>query len=214
MRVSVCWLRGVAGAGAGQAGFEVDIHQQGEVGHEAAAGDAVEGDDGVGAEAAAAALVDQAGIREAVGEHDLAAVERRQDAPRPRSARGWRSRAAARRWGGGPGWRHPAGCGGSARRRGVPPGSTVSTTVRPWAAQARGQPVHLGGLAGAVHALESDEEPRSPLESYCSERQPGLRLGHLTHESGNGRGLRFPMFSTERPWSPKCTPIPTTVEMQ
>ena len=41
---------------------------------------------------------------------------------------------------------------------GGPPGSTVSSTVRPMAAQPAGQAVHLGGLARPVHAFEGDEQ--------------------------------------------------------
>src|SRR5438105_3749365 len=43
---------GVAGARAGQAGFRVDVHQDGEVGLKAATGDAVERPDRIDAEAA------------------------------------------------------------------------------------------------------------------------------------------------------------------
>src|ERR1022692_4583444 len=47
---------GVAGAGASQAGFGIDVDEQSEIGLEAAAGDAFERGDGVGAKVAPAAL--------------------------------------------------------------------------------------------------------------------------------------------------------------
>src|SRR5712671_2096292 len=55
---------GVAGAGTGEAGLRVDIHQDGEIGLEAAAGDAVERTDGADAKAAAYTLIDERRIGE------------------------------------------------------------------------------------------------------------------------------------------------------
>ena len=72
-------IGGVAGARARQAGFGVDIHQNGQMRLEAAAGDAFERHHGFRAQPAAVALVDQRGIREAVGQNDLAARQGRRD---------------------------------------------------------------------------------------------------------------------------------------
>src|SRR5215813_734980 len=52
-------LGDVAGASAGEAGFGIDVDEDGEVGLESAAGDTVEGEDRVSAESAAGALVDE-----------------------------------------------------------------------------------------------------------------------------------------------------------
>lgn len=61
------------------AGGYVDIDEDGEIGLNVAAGNLVESEDGVGIEAAAAALVTERGIGEAVTEYDGAAVERGTD---------------------------------------------------------------------------------------------------------------------------------------
>src|SRR4051812_49027555 len=50
---------GVAGAGAGQAGFRVDIHKDGEIGLEAAARDSVKLSNRIDAQAAPDPLIDQ-----------------------------------------------------------------------------------------------------------------------------------------------------------
>ena len=69
----------VAAFGAVEAGFEIDIDEDGGGGAEALAGDAVEIEDDGGVEAAAAALVDEGGVGEAVAEDDAAGVERGAD---------------------------------------------------------------------------------------------------------------------------------------
>jgi hypothetical protein len=71
-------LRGdalVAPAGAGQAGFETGEQQEGEVGLEVGAEEAVQLEDGRGAELTASALVGLGGVGEAVAEDDFAGVE-------------------------------------------------------------------------------------------------------------------------------------------
>src|ERR1700722_1764344 len=64
----------VSAAGAGKAGVEIDIDEDGGVGFEAAAGNAVEREHDFGIEAAAVPLVCQRGIGEAVAENDLPGV--------------------------------------------------------------------------------------------------------------------------------------------
>lgn len=63
----------IAAAGALLAGGYVDVDEDGDVGLEAGAGDAIELEDDVGIEAAAAALVAKGGIGEAIAEDDGAA---------------------------------------------------------------------------------------------------------------------------------------------
>ena len=175
MRVSQCGCGQVAGAGARQAGFGVDIHQQGEIGLEAAAGDAFQRDDGFCAEVAAAALVDQRGIREAVGEHDLAAVERGGDPLiHILRARG----EIEQHFGGGAEFlvggieQDAADLHADGRAAGL--GGFEHRAAQ--AAQAGGQAVHLGGLAGTIHAFEGDEETAGCHGSfYCNGGQTLVR---------------------------------------
>src|ERR1035437_671204 len=153
-------LRQIAGAGARQAGFSVDVHQQGERGLEAAAGDAFEGEDGIHAEVAAAALVNQRGIRETVGEDDLAAVQRGCDPLvhilRPRGE-------IEQHFGGGAeflvGGIEQDAADLHADRGAAGLGGFQHSPAQ--AAQAGVQAVHLGGLAGTIHALECDESTAS-----------------------------------------------------
>ena len=89
-------------------------------------------------QAAAVALVGERRVHVAVGHHRAAGRQRRPDAPRPRAARGRRSRAATSAGGDHAGARAQQQL---ADRRGpaaVPPGSRVSTVSGPSAAARRG----------------------------------------------------------------------------
>src|SRR5579871_2543931 len=70
---------GVSRAGARQAGLDIDIDENCEIGFEAAAGYAIERQHSLRSQAAAAALIRQAGIGEAVRQYDFAAAERGHD---------------------------------------------------------------------------------------------------------------------------------------
>ena len=147
----------IAGAGARQAGFRVDIHQQREIGLEAAAGDALEREDGIHSQVAAAALIDQRGIRETVGQNDFAAVQRRADPLiHVLGARG----EIEQHLGGGAEFlvggiqQDAADLHADGRAAGLG-GFQHRAAQR---AQTGGQAVHLRGLAGTIHALEGDEE--------------------------------------------------------
>src|SRR5579859_99794 len=74
-----CGPGGVTGVGAGQAGLDIDVDENREIRLETTAGHAVQCEDGFGAESAAAALISQAGIGEAIGYHDLTPGEGRQN---------------------------------------------------------------------------------------------------------------------------------------
>ena len=114
--------------------------------------------DRVDAQSAADALVDQGGIGEAVREHDFAAVQRGQNP----LVHVLRARGEIEQ-----------DLGGRAQflvgriqqnppdflAIGGPPGSTVSSNGAAQGTQPFRQAVHLGGLAGAVHAFEGDEDP-------------------------------------------------------
>ena len=65
--------------GPGEAGFDVDIDENGAVRDQSAAGDAVEVVDGIGAEATAGALVGERGVCESIAQYDFPCGERRQD---------------------------------------------------------------------------------------------------------------------------------------
>ena len=150
-------LGDVAGAGARQAGFGIDIHQDRQVRLEPAAGDAIERRDGVGAQAAAVALIDQRRIGEAVGKHDFAAVQRRPD----HFVHVLRARGEVEQQLGaraqfliGRVEQDAADLHGDRRSAGLDGLDDRAAHV----AQARRQPVHLGRLAGPVHAFEGDEE--------------------------------------------------------
>ena len=147
---------GVAGPRPRQAGLGVHIHQERQVGLQSAASDAVQVVHGLYAEAPPAALVGHRGIRETVAQHDLSTVERRQDP----LVDILRARGEIQQDFGGRAEflvggieQDPANLHGDGRAAGFR-GLQDSAPV---VAQARRQAVHLGSLAGAIHALESDE---------------------------------------------------------
>jgi hypothetical protein len=109
--------------------------------------------------AAAAALVGEGRVGEAIADDDRAARQRRLDLPAqvvaPRGEHQQRFAQAV----------HFARQHQRAQfsASGVPPGSRVSTTSRPRCAQPFGQPLDVRRLAGAVDAFEADETSGAAL---------------------------------------------------
>jgi len=156
-----------------QAGLRVDIHQQGKVRLQAAAGNAVERHHVLRAQPAPVALVDQRRIREPVGQHHFAARERRQN-PLIHVLRA-RSEVKQQLGGGaqflvGAIEQDAADFGADGRAAWL--GCLEHGAPHP--AQPRRQPPHLRGFPGAVHALESDEDAAwIHVRIYCNDVRRG-----------------------------------------
>jgi hypothetical protein len=176
-------MAGVAAAGATQGGVEVGEQEEGEIGLEVAAEEAVEVEDDGGAELASASLVGLCGVGEAVAEDDLAGCESGRDDLLDGLC------AVGEHHG-------QLGVGGETGGFGVEQesaklvaegcsaGLTGDEVRQVTAVEPGGQALDLGGFAGAVESFESEEEAPVWVGRF---RMHGWSLPF-----GRGGGQEFP----------------------
>lgn len=176
----------VAAAGAIEGGFEGREEQQGEVGLDAVAGGAVHGEDAVGAEVAAGALVGLGGVGVAVAEDNVAAVEGGEDD----LVEGLGAVGEHEGHLGGGGDLAELGFASGVEQDAADAvaeagaaGLAEGDDAMAFGFERGGEPAELGGLAGAVQALEGDEESAahglSLLHLYCTGRRGLPRLANV-----------------------------------